>query len=789
MPLPPDTLCYFRHPQESWLWGKVAAYDEKKKLYSCEATAEGNPAADPSRVPPVPDKGPWAGGWPDPVPEGVLGGIPDNDANIFTVREDIVYSTEYEDTDDLLRLTILHDSTLLACIKKRYFKDVIYTFIGAIVVAVNPFNFKIPWYTDDNMEKYLQESYPIQKNLPHSWACAHNTYHELLMERRNQTILVSGESGAGKTEASKIVLRYLSRISSRMSGEVEKSAGQDMNHRIMACSPFLEAFGNAKTARNDNSSRFGKFMQIKFSENGGIIGANITKYLLEKSRIITAGPGERIYHSFYLAVRGNGTPDGPTTLSSDKGFTSLNSGGCTENNEFNTVADFEEVCQALRDVGIEDECIKGIWLALGAILHLVNATFEKDGDGCKLSAAKAKEVGLSAGCLGISTELLSQELVVTVIEVRGEKSHRKLNVAKATDGRDAFVKRLYDQVFSWLVTRCNDALDVEACDGWIGLLDIFGFEHFEVNSFEQLCINTANEALQGNYNEHIFRKDMDECRAEGVDVTQVEFPDNTPCIELVLKSKPPGIFGLLDSASSLSKGDPGEDEKWLADITNSFEKHKFFEKKRLARDSFVVKHFAGDVSYNVKGFVEKNADTLKEAWKDVVVSSSKPFIRALVWPTEKKLTVAGFFKRQLQDLMDIINSSNPHWIRCVKPHPAKKPMLFDGNQVAFQLTTSGVLATVSIRKAGFPVRLAFADFASRYRVLMYTTTPPSDPKTCCELLLESNAYATTLTRDCHDPALRDAPPLRQPSGLCSVQLTIVCACVDHFLGGLTLHGS
>ena len=744
MPLPNDSLCYFRDPEYSWLWGKVLDYDAKKKVYSCQAIDEGNSRAEPDRVPQVLTQGKYAGGWPDPIPGVPTKNIPDNEDNIFSVREDVVYGSEYEDTHDLLRLTILHDSTLLACVKKRYFKDIIYTFIGAIVVAVNPFNYKIPWYTDDNMEKYLQETYPIQKNLPHSWACAHNTYHELRDDKRNQTILVSGESGAGKTEASKIVLKYLSAISSRMSGVVAKEGQQDVQARIMAASPFLEAFGNAKTARNDNSSRFGKFMQIKFSEEGAILGANITKYLLEKSRIIVAGPGERVYHSFYLAVRGNGKPLGPSSLVSVTDYSSLNSGGCTENNEFNTGEEFDEVSDAMRTVGILDDDVRGIWLTLAGVLHALNVTFEKNGEGSKISPAKLKELAAAAQCLGIDNEMLSLELIRTVIEVRGEKSNRDLNTSKAQDGRDAFVKRLYDQVFNWLVDKCNQSLDIAGDLRWIGLLDIFGFEHFEVNSFEQLCINTANEALQGNYNTHIFAKDMEECRAEGINVTEVEFPDNTPCIDLVMKSKPPGIFSLLDSASLLSKGDSGEDIKWLEQIAQEFSKHKFFEKKRLARDSFVVKHFAGDVSYSVKGFVEKNADTLKDAWRDVVTSSSKSFVRELLWQNEKKLTVAGFFKQQLADLMSIINASNPHWIRCVKPHPAKKPMLFDGNQVAFQLTTSGVLATVSIRKAGYPVRLLFADFTRRYRVLFYETAAPSDPKEACVRLLEVCGYETAL---------------------------------------------
>eukprot|EP01063_Lacrimia_lanifica_P007603 TRINITY_DN1488_c0_g5_i1.p1 TRINITY_DN1488_c0_g5~~TRINITY_DN1488_c0_g5_i1.p1 ORF type:complete len:1337 (+),score=510.48 TRINITY_DN1488_c0_g5_i1:201-4211(+) len=749
---PKDALCYFRHPDDSWVWGRVTGHNAKAKKVTLKAEDDaGNPRADPGKVPPVMTEGKWAGAWPPPVPAAAAE-VPDNDDHVFQVREDIVYSDEYENTHDLLRLTILHDSTLLSCIKKRYFEDIIYTFIGAIVVAVNPFNYKIPWYEDTpaNMNKYLEESYPIQKNLPHSWACAHNTYHELIADFKNQTILVSGESGAGKTEASKIVLKYLGVISQRMGGAGAKEEGLDIQGKIMAASPFLEAFGNAKTSRNDNSSRFGKFMTIKFNDDGAVIGANITKYLLEKSRIVTAGPGERCYHSFYLAVRGNGKPLGPTSLKSDKAFESINAGGVVNNNEFDSYEEFQEVSQSMMQVGIADREVAGIWAVLAGILHTLNIEFEKKGEGCGIKSKTKDQIGAAAACLEIDTDYYQKELVRNIITVNKEKSEKQLPPSKALDGRDAFVKRLYDQMFTWLVVKCNETLDVPECRGWIGLLDIFGFEQFEVNSFEQLCINTANEALQGNYNHHVFSRDMDECRAEGVDVTEVEFPDNTDCIKLICANKPMGIFAYLDAASKLSSGDRKEDTDWLDTLVGAFDKkHKYFEKKRLARDSFIVKHFAGDVSYTVKDFVSKNADTLKVDWHHVVASSRKQFMRDINWEVGgKPLTVAGFFKRQLDELMDIINSSNPHWIRCVKPHPAKKMMLFDGNSVCFQLTTSGVLATVAIRKAGYPVRLLFADFVKRYRVMFWDQPggAPADPKAASAELLKVMGFGKAMAQ-------------------------------------------
>eukprot|EP01060_Flectonema_neradi_P004360 TRINITY_DN1280_c0_g2_i4.p1 TRINITY_DN1280_c0_g2~~TRINITY_DN1280_c0_g2_i4.p1 ORF type:complete len:1274 (+),score=227.51 TRINITY_DN1280_c0_g2_i4:559-3822(+) len=592
-------------------------------------------------------------------------------------------------------------------------------------------------YTDNNMESYLEESYPIQKNLPHSWACAHNTYHELRMGGKAQTILVSGESGAGKTEASKIVMKYLSRISSKMSGEAAKSGTQDIQGKIIGASPFLEAFGNAKTKRNNNSSRFGKFMRIKFTENGAISGAEITKYLLEKSRIVSANEGERVYHAFYLAIRGNNERRGPTSLTGS--FKSTESGGPTSDNgrlEFNDTESFHECSDAMAKIGIADDDITGVWTTVSAILHTLNASFIPDGEGSKLTPEGAAAISLAADALQVDSSRMRNELISTILP--GINIKKLLSPTKAIDMRDAFVKKLYDQVFSWLVNKTNSNLNSDdESGGYIGLLDIFGFESFKINSFEQLCINTANESLQGNYNHHVFVRDTQECMDEGIDVTKVERPNNEQCISLIVGDKPLGLFGHLDEVSKLTTGDPNDDRKWLDKIAGEFSKHPSFFKKPVSRNTFHVRHYAGDVEYTVDGFVEKNADTLNDAWCHLVTSSQSPFVQSLAWEinTKKQTTVAGFFKQQLKDLMAIINASNPHWIRCVKPHPWGRRCLFSGTKVAEQLISAGVLATVEIRKKGYPVRVEFHDFASRYSVLFNKSKAPADLKEKCVQLL------------------------------------------------------
>eukprot|EP01064_Diplonema_japonicum_P031002 TRINITY_DN5411_c0_g1_i2.p1 TRINITY_DN5411_c0_g1~~TRINITY_DN5411_c0_g1_i2.p1 ORF type:complete len:1180 (+),score=347.79 TRINITY_DN5411_c0_g1_i2:28-3567(+) len=658
---------------------------------------------------------------------GKVGAVQSNDGEkLSKLSEDMInlVSDEVlsEDVDDLLNLTLLHDSTLLHVLRQRYMRDVIYTNIGAIVVALNPFNFKIPHYTDDNMPKYLAEGDRIEENLPHSWAVAHNTYWELRNDQQNQTILVSGESGAGKTEASKIVMKYLAALSCKSGDKANKEAAQMVGTKINMASPPLESFGNAKTVRNDNSSRFGKFMRVKFDDTGFLVGAHITKYLLEKSRIVTAAQGERVYHSFYLVVRGNDTR---LKLARDSSYKSLASGNMLANKEFDSKEEYDEVITALSTMGLPTTDIDGIWKCVAGVLNALNIEFLEDGEGSKVSEGSQGFIDLTCEQWGIDSEVLKKEAVTTTMFVGGQWITKVLSPVKAVDGRDSLVKATYDYEFGWLIEKCNEMLDVN-CEGtWVGLLDIFGFEDFEVNSFEQICINLANESLQGHYNEFIFTKDMELCRAEGIDVTEVEFPDNAECLNMV--SGRGGILALLDEECSLGKGSSAG---FLHNVEEHHKKNPFFRKKALAKNSFIIRHYAGDVSYDVTGVLDKNRDTLKEAYKNMMRASSDPFIAVLhpdpATQNAKKQTVGGFFKEQVALLMELINSTNPHWIRCVKPHPAKKPLHFDGVSTMKQLASSGVLGTVKIRKAGYPIRLNYDAFKVRYRII--ASDPCAEPK-------------------------------------------------------------
>eukprot|EP01062_Namystynia_karyoxenos_P076481 TRINITY_DN7507_c0_g1_i2.p1 TRINITY_DN7507_c0_g1~~TRINITY_DN7507_c0_g1_i2.p1 ORF type:complete len:1566 (+),score=503.08 TRINITY_DN7507_c0_g1_i2:72-4700(+) len=636
----------------------------------------------------------------------VLHKLKEDDA--LVVGEDVLK----EDVDDLLNLTLLHDGTLLYLLRARYLRDVIYTNIGAIVVALNPFNFKIPAYLDERMPDYLSEGDRIERNIPHSWAVAHNTYWELRNDEADQCILVSGESGAGKTEASKIVMKYLAALSCRNGEQQDKDAAAAVGTKINITSPPLEAFGNAKTVRNDNSSRFGKFMKVKFDSQGFLRGAFVIKYLLEKSRIVTCMKGERVYHSFYLLVRG---AEEQYKLGPDTSYRSLNAGQTVNNKDFDTIEEYQEVNQSLERIGLEPDLVQSMWRSVAGMLHILNLDFDAVGEGSCIGAASAECLPLCCEQWQISQETFEAEANKTVMNIGGTSVTKLLPPAKAVDGRDALVKALYDEEFGWLIGKCNEMLDVPGQGNWVGLLDIFGFEDFEVNSFEQICINLANESLQNHYNNYIFTRDMEMCRAEGIDVTEVQFPDNEPCLLLV--SGKGGILELLDAECSLGKG---SDMGFLDNVVEKWKKHPFFLKKALAKDSFVVHHYAGSVSYSVQGVLDKNRDTLKDSYKHMMRASENRFIAGLLPdPADggKKLTVGGFFKSQVRELLDLINSTNPHWIRCVKPHPAKKPLMFHGVSTMKQLASAGVLGTVKIRKAGYPIRLSYPSFKQRYRLI------------------------------------------------------------------------
>eukprot|EP01062_Namystynia_karyoxenos_P065765 TRINITY_DN5966_c1_g1_i2.p1 TRINITY_DN5966_c1_g1~~TRINITY_DN5966_c1_g1_i2.p1 ORF type:complete len:1231 (+),score=486.41 TRINITY_DN5966_c1_g1_i2:84-3695(+) len=641
------------------------------------------------------------------------------DDKIWPAREDVLD----EDCDDLLNLTVLHDATIQRCLYVRYMKDVVYTFIGQIVVALNPWNFKIPHYVDAKMPDYLREGEVIKENLPHSWAQAHNTWYDLRRDSENQTILISGESGAGKTEAAKIVMKYLGSLSCLHGTEATKDAAKQVAFNINQASPVLEGFGNAKTVRNDNSSRFGKFMKVQFDGDGVLVGAFTIKYLLEKSRIVTASPNERVYHAFYLLVKGKDA--GKYSATKPAAEYHCNAGKCVDIPGVDDGEDYSLCLDAMTNCGFDDAQKDGVWRVVGGIVQAMQVAFKAKGDECELEPSSVPASEACCSLWQVDAAKMRKEMVETQMKTRDGIVTRKLNKDKAKDNLEACVKSVYDELFGWQVEQINRLTDTGGGQNFIGLLDIFGFEDFELNSFEQICINLANETLQNHYNSYIFRKDMDECRAEGIDTADVQCPDNMPCLNML--NQKTGILGLLDDSCKMQTG---TDADYLKSVIEGHSKNPFFATARMAKDTFIVKHYAADVTYTVRNWREKNMDTLKPEMKHLMRASAQPLIASLIKePDEEKKTqvfVGGYFKEQLGQLMALINSTNPHWIRCVKPHPAKKPLMVDGITMMKQLESSGVLGTVKIRKAGFPVRIKYDKFVVRFKCMLSELPPPRD---------------------------------------------------------------
>ncbi|PWU90907.1 hypothetical protein C4B63_47g94 [Trypanosoma cruzi] len=689
------TLAVCFTPVHHWVVGKITNYDPRRDTYSFSATE----------------------------PEFInVDHLPRDSSKLWFPKEDALN----DDFDDLLNLVELHEASVLFCLKKRYLKDVVYTNIGPILVALNPFNYFIPAYVEAKMEEYLSEGSVIEKNLPHPWATAHNAYRELRESGRNQTILISGESGAGKTEAAKIVLKYLAALSTKNGTPEDRELSIQINKRVLASSPILESFGNAKTIRNDNSSRFGKFLRVQFDKHGILVGCHVTKYLLEKSRIIGAAKGERVYHSFYQLVQGPLAKE--FSLRNPKVYRILNAGECINIDGVDDAVEYASTRQAMDDVGITEEEQMSIWSVVAGVVFLQNTDFveseERAGLIAKMDSNLLPVLARACQLWGINEEEFMKELISTCIVTQKEQTVKPLNKVQALDMRDSVCKSLYVWLFDWLVLKINQTTNREAVTThWIGLLDIFGFENFQKNSFEQLCINLANEALQGHYNQHIFTLDMQECQNEGIDTTHVTFADNKECVDLLMGKV--GVFTLLDEECAVS----GNETRYLHKLMEKFaptkgksgNAHFLRATGRAVDNHFIIRHYAADVQYNVEGFLDKNRDTLKERMKHIFMQSKVALIPKIIpkeeIKTNSKGTVGGLFIKQLLQLLAVINQTNPHWIRCVKPNAEKQCRRFSDGLVLQQLRSAGVLETVRIRKAGYPIRFKYDDFLKRYRVL------------------------------------------------------------------------
>ncbi|XP_052853141.1 myosin-VIIa isoform X3 [Drosophila gunungcola] len=637
-----------------------------------------------------------------------------------------MHITSQEDVEDMITLGDLQEYTILRNLQNRYAKQLIYTYTGSMLVAINPYQI-LPIYTNREIQLYRKKT--LTELPPHIFAISDNAFQRLQRLKENQCVVISGESGAGKTESTKLILQYLAAISGKHSW---------IEQQIIEANPIMEAFGNAKTVRNDNSSRFGKYIEIRFTPEGAIQGARIQQYLLEKSRIVFQSREERNYHIFYCMLAGLSAPERERLKLQEQSpsqYHYLAQGGCFTLPGKGDAKDFADIRAAMKVLSFKPEEVWSILSLLAAILHLGNLRFTAT-EVANLEAAEIDDtpnLQRVAQLLGLPVPPLNAALTQRTIFVHGEHVTTSLSKEAALEGRDAFVKSLYDGIFVRIVRRINETINkqIDQPMNSIGVLDIFGFENFDNNSFEQLCINYANENLQQFFVGHIFKMEQDEYQNEHINWQHIEFQDNQQILDLI-GMKPMNLMSLIDEESKFPKG---TDQTLLEKLHVQHGNRSIYVKGKTTQTSlFGIRHYAGVVMYNPMGFLEKNRDSFSSDLRTLVQRSANKYL-VDIFPHEmpmdtakKQPTLCVKFRNSLDMLMRTLSQAHPYFIRCIKPNEYKEPKNFDKELCVRQLRYSGMMETARIRRAGYPIRHAYRAFVERYRLLV----PPVGPLEKCD---------------------------------------------------------
>uniref|UniRef100_A0A4W5L433 Unconventional myosin-Ib n=1 Tax=Hucho hucho TaxID=62062 RepID=A0A4W5L433_9TELE len=629
---------------------------------------------------------------------------------------------------DMVLLEPLNEDSFIENLRKRFDHNEIYTYIGSVVISMNPYR-SLPIFTPEKVEEYRNRNF--YELSPHIYALADEAYRSLRDQDKDQCILITGESGAGKTEASKLVMSYVAAVCGK---------GQEVNkvkEQLLQSNPVLEAFGNAKTVRNDNSSRFGKYMDIEFDFKGDPLGGVISNYLLEKSRVCKQPRGERNFHIFYQLLSG-ASGDTLTKLKLDRDFSKYNylSLDSATVSGLDDAASFRTVRNAMQIVGFMEDEVQSVLELVAAVLKLGNIEFKPESRVNGFDESRVKDKNGET-----IQSVLERAFSYRTVEAKMEKVSTTLNVAQAYYARDALAKNLYSRLFSWLVTRINESIKVglaKTRHKVMGVLDIYGFEIFEDNSFEQFIINYCNEKLQQIFIELTLREEQEEYVREGIEWTNIEYFNNAVICDLI-ENNQNGILAMLDEECLR----PGTvtDDTFLDKLNTICAEHQHFE-SRLSKNSkfltdhslphscFRIQHYAGKVLYRVEGFVDKNNDLLYRDLSQAMYKATHSLMRQLFPegnPAKvnlKRPPTAGFqFKASVGGLMRNLQTKNPNYIRCIKPNDKKASHIFTDSLVCHQVRYLGLMENVRVRRAGYAFRQPYEPCLERYKMLCRQTWP------------------------------------------------------------------
>ncbi|MED6267714.1 Unconventional myosin-Ie [Characodon lateralis] len=658
--------------------------------------------------------------------------------------------------DDMVLLSKINEDAITDNLKKRYMDDYIFTYIGPVLISVNPFK-QLPYFTDREVELY--QGAAQYENPPHIYALADNMYRNMMIDSENQCVIISGESGAGKTVAAKYIMSYVSKVS----GGGEKV--QHVKDIILQSNPLLEAFGNAKTVRNNNSSRFvsinthqcytpvletsatytdqckqnktnvyscqGKYFEIQFSRGGAPDGGKISNFLLEKSRVVSQNPGERNFHIYYQLLGGaSGEQRENLGVTTPDYYYYMNQSGTYTVEDINDKKDFTDTMGAMSVVGLSLDDQDSVLQLVAGILHLGNISFREENNYAVVESQDF--LAFPAYLLGIPQDGLCSKLTSRIMDSKwGGKTETisvTLNTEQACFSRDALSKALYTRLFDYLVDCINKAMQKKTEELNIGVLDIYGFEIFQKNGFEQFCINFVNEKLQQIFIELTLKAEQEEYVQEGIKWTPIEYFNNkVVCDVIESKLNPPGIMSILDDvcATMHAKGE-GADQTLLQKLQGQIGSHEHFSSWNKG---FIVHHYAGKVSYDVSGFCERNRDVLFNDIIELMQSSEFPFIRALfpenleVEKRGRPTTASSKIKKQANSLVQTLMKCTPHYIRCIKPNETKRPRDWEENRVRHQVEYLGLRENIRVRRAGYAYRRVFNKFLHRYAILTRETWP------------------------------------------------------------------